>query len=359
MKGEHRLQLVLPRPGGFRLDVDLTLPAAGITVLYGVSGSGKTTLLRCVAGLERGQGHVCIDGDDWQDDARRLFVPPWRRPLGYVFQEASLFDHLDVRGNLVFGLKRVQGRDSDLDEAVDLLGIAPLLGRRTSELSGGERQRIAIARALVTRPRLLLLDEPLAAIDAERRAEILPWLERLRDRLRLPMLYVTHSADEMVRLADGVVLMDQGRARACDPLTATLGRAEFASGFGAQAGAVLEGHVAELDTRWHLARIDVAAGVLWLRDEGMSIGQPVRVQVRARDLSLLTEPPHAGSTVQNVLPCTVQAILAAPHPAEVMVQLDAYGTPMVAHVTARAAHQLSLRPGSRVWAQVKAVSLLR
>ena len=354
------LRVALTRAQGFRLEVDLTLPAHGITALYGPSGCGKTTLLRCVAGLERGAGHVRVAGEDWQDDARGRFVPPWQRALGYVFQEASLFDHLDVRGNLAFGLRRAGGSAADLEEAVALLGIGPLLARRTSELSGGERQRVAIARAVALRPRLLLLDEPMAAIDAARRADILPWLERLRDRLRLPMLYVTHSAQEMVRLADTVVLMEHGRVIAQGPLAQTLGRADLAAGLGDDAGAVLEGLVAERDAPWHLVRMDLPAGALWLRDEGLAIGQRVRVQVRARDVTLATEPPAGGSSsVQNVLACTVRALAPAPHPAEVMVQLDAGGTPMAARITARAAHQLALQPGAAAWAQVKAVSLLR
>jgi molybdate transport system ATP-binding protein len=359
MSGDaHRLRIALERANGFTLDVDLTVPARGITALFGASGCGKTTLLRCVAGLERGAGQVRIGGQDWQDDANGVFLPPWRRPLGYVFQEASLFDHLDVRGNLAFGLRRAGGHEADLAEAVALLGIAPLLGRRTSELSGGERQRVAIARALATRPRLLLLDEPLAAIDAPRRAEILPWIERLRDQLRLPMLYVTHSADELVRLADTVVLMAAGRAVASGPIGSTLARSDLPHDFGDEAGAVLQAHVVERDARWHLARVAFAGGVLWLRDDGLAVGDQVRIRVRARDVGIATSPP-AGSSVQNVVACTVRAIAPASHPAEVMVQLDAQGADLVARVTARAADALALAPGSPAWAMIKAVALVR
>ena len=212
--------------GDFTLEVDLRLPAAGITAIFGPSGSGKTTLLRCVAGLERARfARVVIAAETWQDSEAGTFVPTHRRPLGYVFQEASLFDHLDVRGNLAFAQPR--GGDAKLQPLLELLGIAALLDRRPHQLSGGERQRVAIARALATQPRILLLDEPLAAVDLSRRREILPWLERLRDELRIPMLYVTHSADEVARLADHLVLLDAGAVRAAGPLRETLARIDL------------------------------------------------------------------------------------------------------------------------------------
>ena len=215
MSEEFHVRLTLPR-ASFDLQVDLQLPVRGITVLYGASGSGKTSVLRCVAGLERARAaRVVVAGEVWQDDAAQVFLPTHRRALGYVFQEASLFDHLDVRGNLHYGLRRARapGAELTLHTAVQLLGIADLLGG-THQLSGGERQRVAIARALATSPRLLLLDEPMAALDAARRQDILPWLERMRDELRIPMLYVTHSADELARLADHLVVLERGRVRA-------------------------------------------------------------------------------------------------------------------------------------------------
>ncbi len=210
-----RLKLGLPRPGGFRLDVDLALPGQGITALFGASGSGKTTLLRCVAGLERAAGRVDVAGAQWQDDEGGVFVPTWQRRLGYVFQEASLFDHLDVARNLAYGQRRARSEavgGLGLEAAVALLGIGPLLQRRPAQLSGGERQRVAIARALAADPQVLLLDEPLASLDAPRRQDVLPWLERLRDEWRIPMLYVTHAVDEVARLADTVVVLAEGRA---------------------------------------------------------------------------------------------------------------------------------------------------
>ncbi len=206
--------------GEFTLDVDVTAPARGVTALFGRSGAGKTTFLRCAAGLERArEGLFAVDGETWQDDVARRFVPTHRRRLGYVFQEPALFPHLTVRGNLEYGWHRVPARERRLafDEVVALLGATPLLPRDPRELSGGERQRVAIARALLTSPRLLLMDEPLASLDATSRAEILPYLERVRDELALPILYVSHIREEVLRLADHVIVLDRGRVVASGP----------------------------------------------------------------------------------------------------------------------------------------------
>lgn len=357
----HVVKLGLTRPAGFTVDVDLTLPASGVTALFGPSGSGKTTVLRCVAGLERAAGAVHIAGTAWQDDARGVFLPTWQRPLGYVFQEASLFDHLDVAHNLSYAQRRSGGGavgGLGLEGAVELLGIGHLLNRRPAELSGGERQRVAIARALATQPRVLLLDEPLAALDTARRQEILPWLESLRDELRIPMLYVTHSADEMARLADHLVLMDAGRAVAAGPLAATLARLDLPLAAGDEPGALLHGEVAERDARWHLARVAFDGGHLWVRDDGLAVGAPARVRVLARDVSLATQEA-AGSSIQNVLACTVRAIAPGAHPSQAMVQLDCGGSVLLARITARAVAALALAPGRPVWAQVKAAALVR
>ena len=205
----------------FTLQVDLALPRSGITAVFGASGSGKTSLLRCVAGLERAKDAlVTIGGQVWQDDAQDIFVPTWQRRLGYVFQEASLFEHLDVAANLQYGLHRAgaAGSRQTLDAAVALLGIGSLLSRRAHQLSGGERKRVAITRALATQPRLLLLDEPLASLDHARRQDILPWLERMRDELHIPALYVTHALDEVARLADTLVVLNDGKVAAVGPV---------------------------------------------------------------------------------------------------------------------------------------------
>ena len=353
------LRLRLPRTG-FALDVDLALPASGITAISGPSGSGKTTLLRCAAGLERApEARVVVDGEVWQDTAQGLFRPTWQRPLGYVFQEASLFDHLDVRGNLAFGQRRARRAQPsvDLDALVALLGIAGLLDRRPHQLSGGERQRVAIARALATQPRILLLDEPLAALDFARRQEILPWLERLRDELRIPMLYVTHSGDELARLADHLVLLDQGRVRATGPLAQTLARIDLPAIPGEEAGALLHATIVERDARWQLAQVRFDGGALWIADAGLAVGHAVRVRVLARDVSLALAPPERSS-IQNVLPCTVRAIAAGAHPSQALVQLACGGSLLLARITARAVDTLGLREGSPVWAQVKSAALV-
>jgi molybdate transport system ATP-binding protein len=357
MSDDLLARVCLPR-GGFTLDVDLALPPRGITAIFGPSGSGKTTLLRCVAGLERAErARIVVQGQAWEDSERGVFLPTWQRPLGYVFQEASLFDHLDVRGNLEFALRRgTRDQRVDFPALLRMLDIGHLLPRRPHELSGGERQRVAIARALATQPRVLLLDEPLAAVDVARRQEILPWLERLRDELQLPMLYVTHAADEVARLASHLVLLDGGRCIAQGPLAATLARIDLSLLGGDEAAALLEGRVEELDAQWHLARIGFAGGSLWVSDSGLAAGRPVRVRVLARDVSLVRELPRATS-IQNVLPCTIRAI-APSGPAQVTVQLACGDSLLLARITARAAHLLALAPGEPLWAQVKSVALV-
>ena len=355
--GELAIRLRLAR-SGFTLDVDLAVPAQGVTAVFGASGSGKTTLLRCVAGLERaGSARVVVGGDTWQDDAAGVFVPTHRRRLGYVFQEASLFDHLDVRGNLQFGLRRAGVAPEALAPMVELLGIGGLLARRPAQLSGGERQRVAIARALATQPRILLLDEPLASLDTARRREILPWLERLRDELKLPMLYVTHSVDEVARLADHLVLLDAGRVVASGPLAQVFTRLDAAGLPDEETSTLLQGTLVERDTRWHLARVDFDGGALWVADAGKPVGSQVRVRVLARDVSIALAPAQA-STVQNRLACTVQAIGPGRHPSQALVQLSCGASRLQAAVTARAVDALGLAAGMRVWAQVKAVALV-
>ena len=351
---EARFRLGYP---GFALEADLSLPSQGITALFGPSGSGKTTLLRAIAGLERvPDGYLRVDGEVWQDG--RTFLPTHRRPLGYVFQEASLFPHLSVRGNLEYGRRRANADGTGLlDQVLTLLGIGHLLARRPEGLSGGERQRVAIARALLTRPRLLLMDEPLAALDQARKAEILPYLEDLHRELRIPVLYVSHSPEEVARLADHLVVLEEGRVLGAGPLTETLARLDLPIRLGEDAGVVIEGQVALRDTEWHLVRVDFAGGGLWVRDTGHPIGDRVRVRILARDVSIAREPVH-GTSILNALPVTVTASGPDAHPALRLVQLSAGGVPMLARLTARSAAALDLAPGHRVWAQIKAVALI-
>lgn len=345
---------------GFTLDVDLQLPGRGVSALFGASGSGKTTCLRAIAGLDHAPGgHLSVNGDVWQDDSRGLFVPTHQRPLGYVFQEASLFPHLNIRRNLEYGMRRVPERDRkvSMQHAVELLGIAPLLERMPDKLSGGEKQRVAIARALATSPRILLMDEPLAALDLKRKQEILPYLERLHDELEIPIIYVSHAPDEVARLADHLVVLEQGRALASGPLSETLARLDLPIRLGEDAGVVLEGKVAEIDAEWHLARVVFAGGNLWVRDSGLPIGQQVRVRILARDISIALDT-HPDSSILNVLPASVEQLADDTHPALALVRLDAGGVPLVARITRRSAAKLQLQPGLKVWAQIKAVALV-
>ncbi|WP_295441708.1 molybdenum ABC transporter ATP-binding protein [uncultured Thiodictyon sp.] len=345
---------------GFTLDVDLHLPGRGVIALFGASGSGKTTVLRCVAGLQRAAaGYLRVNGETWQDEAQGHFLPTHRRPLGYVFQEASLFSHLSVRRNLAFGQQRIPVADRRVSwgQAIELLGIGHLLERAPGGLSGGERQRVGIARALLTSPRILLLDEPLAALDHQRKQEILPYLERLHDELSIPVLYVSHAPDEVARLADHLVVMEAGRVLAAGPLSETLARLDLPIRLGEDAGVVLAGRVAERDERWHLLRVECGTQSLWVRDSGLPLGRAVRVRILARDVSVVLEP-GTGTSIQNTLPARVDSLGADDHPALALVKLQVNGTALLARVTCRAAEQLGLAPGLPVWIQIKAVAVL-
>ena len=358
------IQLQLKR-AGFALDVAMQLPTRGISVLYGASGSGKTTVLRCVAGLERGAtGLVRVGETVWQSTDIGFALPTHQRSLGYVFQEASLFEHLNVRDNLIFGLRRVrdvQGRDH-LDASLDLLGIAHLLDRSVSGLSGGERQRVAIARALATRPKLLLLDEPLSALDVARKQDVLPWLERLRDEVQIPMIYVTHSMEELTRLGDHVVVLDQGRVQASGSVASIWSTLHLQGGDHQELSVLLDGCVAERDVQWHLLRIDFAGGCLWVRDDGTPLGTPVRWRVLAKDVSIATQAPDHTS-IQNHWQAVITEVVVDTHPSQVLVRMRLAnaqaGSHLVARITQRAWHSLGLQVGQTVWAQVKSVAMLR
>lgn len=354
-----QIRLALAR-SDFDLSVDLALPGSGITVVFGASGSGKTTLLRSVAGLETGaRGLVRVGGRTWQDDATGVRLPVWQRRLGYVFQEASLFEHLDVRANLVYGLRRVRRSDTDtaLTEAIALLGIESLMQRPVTQLSGGERQRIAIARALAPRPTMLLLDEPMASLDAARKREILPWLERLRGELHTPMLYVTHAFDEVVRLADHLVILDEGRVRTSGPVDQVLAQTDDRSVPGQETSSLLRARIAERDAQWHLLRADFPGGALWMRDGGQSIGATVRIRVLARDVGVQTTPPM-NTSFQNHVPAVIESIADGDDPSQALLRLRCGDTVLLASVTRRAVHALDLRPQRPVWALIKSAAVI-
>ncbi|MCW8807768.1 MAG: molybdenum ABC transporter ATP-binding protein [Rhodanobacter sp.] len=353
-----RIRLALRRPG-FALDLDLTLPARGITALFGPSGSGKTSCLRAIAGLDRVAGaHIAIGDEIWQDDRRGLFVPTHRRAVGYMLQEPGLFPHLSVRGNLDYGFRRA-GRPTTVDQAgiVAMLGIGALLDRRPDALSGGERQRVAIARALLSRPRLLLLDEPLAALDAARKAEILPYLARLHETLAIPALYVSHALDEVARLADHMVLLGGPHGVHDGPLPQMLARLDLANEFADDSGVLIEGTIASHDDIDHLSRLDFDGGAIFVARRPEPVGQRLRYRIHARDVSLTLAPPEATS-ILNIMPAVVVAAAATDTPAHLLVRLQAGGTPLLARISQRSWKALQLAPGSQVWAQIKSAALL-
>jgi len=352
-----RTRLRLEHPG-FTLDAAFEVPDTGVTALFGPSGSGKTTLLRCIAGLEReADGFLEVNGECWQDRHAGRFVPPHRRPVGYVFQEANLFPHRTVAGNLRYGADRVATTDEapGRDEVVALLGLGPLLRHRPHQLSGGQRQRVALGRALLAAPRMLLLDEPLAALDRASRAEILPYLERLRDELAIPALYVSHNQAEVTRLADRVVLLEEGGVRGSGPLAEMTTRLDLPLARNAEAEAVVDAAVAEHDPVYDLTYLAFSGGRLAVAGQDLPRGNRVRVSVHARDVSLALDPPERSS-ILNVVPATVTG-LEPDDGAGVAVRLDAGGTPILARITRKSRDLLGLEPGTAVYAQIKSLAL--
>lgn len=341
---------------GFDLDVAFQAPA-GVTALFGRSGSGKTTVINAVAGLlHPDQGRVMADGMVLLDTARRVNLPPHRRRIGYVFQDARLFPHLTVRQNLLYGRWFTPaGPGASLDRIVELLGIGPLLNRRPGALSGGEKQRVAIGRALLSKPQVLALDEPLAALDEDRKAEILPYLERLRDEVALPILYVSHAMAEVVRLANTVVLIEAGRVTASGPSAVVLSNPVHAVGLDPrEAGALLNAHVVAHEADG-LTRLDSAAGPLFLPKITAPVGTQLRVRILARDVLLATARPE-GLSALIVLPATVRDVAPAGD-AAMLVRLEAGGETLLARVTARSVAALALTPGKAVFAILKSVSV--
>jgi molybdate transport system ATP-binding protein len=342
----------------FLLDVELALPGQGVSALFGPSGCGKTTVLRALAGLERAAGRVALGDEVWQDDARGLFLPTHRRAIGYVIQDAALFPHLDVRGNLDYARRRAGDARVALDPVVELLGIGALMARWPDTLSGGERQRVAIARALAAGPRLLLMDEPLAALDAARKGEVLPYLERLHRELALPIVYVSHALDEVARLAHQLVLMERGRVVAAGALGEVMARLDLPTARGEAAGVVLDAVLAERDAQWQLVRLQVDAEFsVWARDPGFELGRALRLRLLARDVSL-TRAPQTGTSIGNQLRGTVESIAEDEHPALALVRVRVGTSPVVARLTRRSANALGLEAGLPVWAQVKTVALM-
>lgn len=358
-----KASLTLQREGdnnhAFRLDVDLTLNGAGITAIFGHSGSGKTTFLRCFSGLEKAdQANICINGDVWQDN--KQFTPTHKRPLGYVFQEASLFPHLTAMDNLQYAVKRSWSSVDDdfFQKVISVMDISHLLNRHPEQLSGGERQRVAIARALLVKPRVLLMDEPLASLDGARKAEIIPYLAQLPGLFNIPILYVSHSLEEVSQLADHCVLLNQGQVVAQGTPQDVFSRIDLPVRFDEETGVIIQGAVVERDEQWHLSKIKFTDSELWVRDGGDAIGDRVRIRILARDVSL-TEQPCDQSSILNRVLVTVEEIVADRDEAMSLLRLKAGSDYLIARLTNRSVNHLNLCPGKRIWAQIKSVALVR
>jgi len=348
-------------PDGFALDIAFTAPGDGVTALFGPSGSGKSSVLAAIAGLLRpDRGRVALDGVAMLDTERGIMLPPEARRCGVVFQDARLFPHMSVATNLRYGLRRARAGEAGpgFDEVVDLLGLAPLLERRPARLSGGERQRVALGRALLARPRMLLMDEPLASLDAGRRGEVLPFIARLRDAARIPILYVTHALDEVDALADRMVLIEAGRVRAADTVEAIAARTDLPLAARRDAGVLLPCQVATHDTARGLTRLDFAGGALLVPLRGEAVGSAMRLRLRARDVAVALTPPE-GISMQNILPATLAAISETGAPHEVFLRLAVGPSMLLARVTRDNVARLGLTPGMALWALVKSVTFDR
>jgi len=355
---------VLKKRAGFTLRAEFSVPTPGIVALFGRSGCGKTTLVNVISGLlEADEAHIRLDDVVLTDTRAGTAIPVERRRIGYVFQDARLFPHFTVDGNLRYGLKRA-GRKREaaaanhviaFDEVVTLLGLERLLDRRPHQLSGGERQRVGLGRALLSQPRLLLLDEPLASLDVARREEVLPYLEALRDRLRLPMVYVSHQFEEVLQLATHMVLIESGQVIAQGNLGEMSLRPELRQIVGPDAvGSVFEAVVTKAASQQSLAELKLGNGTLHVGLPGVAEGTRARIQLLARDIILATQKPH-GLSVRNELEGVITEILPGDYNA-VLVKVDIGGAVLLSRITRDAVSSLGLQPGSKVWALVKAVS---
>ncbi len=350
---------VIKRWKGFKLRAQLDAPTPGVLALFGRSGCGKTTLINIVSGLlQPDEGRVELDGVVLTDTRERVRVPVERRRIGYVFQDARLFPHLGVLANLRYGLRRApkEGRSIGFDEVLALLGLEHLLERRPYQLSGGERQRVALGRALLSQPRLLLLDEPLAALDAARREEVLPYLETLRDKLSIPMVFVSHHLEEVLRLATRVALMEAGEIVASGTLSDISIRPELRAIVGPEAvGAVFEGFITGVDPAHGMADVQIGRGTLHVSVPDARMNARMRIQLLARDIILATEPPR-GLSVRNALEGVITELSEDVGEA-LLVKVDiGAGAAVLARVTRHATEALGLRAGLSIWVLVKAVS---
>jgi molybdate transport system ATP-binding protein len=343
----------------FHLSVSLDVPTAGITVLFGPSGSGKTTLLRCLAGLERASdGFMQFGNEVWQDESKDVCLPLHTRPIGYVFQEPRLFPHYSVRSNLLYGYTRipVEARRISIEQVVTILGIGHLLERRIHKLSGGEQQRVAIGRALLTSPKLLLMDEPLTSLDIQRKQELIPFIHRLHEELRIPVMYVSHAINEILQLAARVLFLKQGKLVGAGPLNEVLTSLEFRGSFGSlRVGAVLDARVASHEPQYGLTQLEFKGQFLFVPLQPEAIGEPIRAHILSSDVSLVLGRTNSPTSVLNILEATILEIREMDQ-SSVDVLLD-IGAPLVASITRKSLAILGLKPGLRVFAHIKAVAL--
>ena len=340
----------------FILDVQLSIASTGITGVTGHSGSGKTTLLRAMAGLEKSSdGYLKVGDSVWHNGDK--FVPAYQRKVGYVFQEASLFSHLNVEDNINYGLSRTpeNQRKVDIEHTIELLSLGSLLKRKPSQLSGGEKQRVSIARALAVSPKILLMDEPLSALDTTRKREFLPYLENLHRALDIPIIYVSHSLDELARLADRLILLENGKVIASGEIADMLTRSDLPLSHGDDASSLINAHIAGHDNEFDLSYIDFSGGRFTVPKRDLPANCPVRLKIAARDVSL-TKDQQSGTSILNIFPATVEEITPESE-SQVMVRLDAQGTPLLSRITRKSAQLLELTKGSKVFAQIKTVAL--
>ena len=343
----------------FELDFDLALPGSGITAFFGESGAGKSTLLRTVAGLvQPSDGKISIGDEIWQDDENKIFVPTHKRSVGFVFQDAALFPHLSVKNNLQYGMKRIpaEKRIISLEKAVDLLGISHLLDRMPDTLSGGEQQRASIARALATSPDIMLMDEPMAALDMKRKSEIIPYLMRLNTELEIPILYVSHALEEVSVLADHLVLLEKGRIVASGKVNDMLTRLDLPLAYYDVAAAIVNGQVVGEDSEFKLCTIRFSGGEILLPSANLRTGQQVRLRVQARDVSLTTEKP-VNTSILNAFEATV-VNLSPDSDGQVLIELNVKGTHLLSRITSKSVNTLKLDTGKSVFAQVKGIAVI-
>ena len=351
--------------GGFAIDVAFQAPTRGITALFGPSGSGKTTILRCIAGLEKLPGGLTIGDDIWQDDVKHIFLPPHQRQVGYVFQEPSLFAHLSVKDNLLYGYRRAtQNKKPEItfDHIVALFGVEALLGRSPANLSGGERQRVAVGRALLSQPRLILMDEPLAALDRAAKEDILPYFERLHEEFSIPIFYVSHDIGEIERLADYMILMEKGRVRALGKLADMQTDPFLPIAMATEAAVTIEGIVKAYDPVYGLTSFSIDGGTLILPGSHGSIGAKRRLRIKASDVSFVREMPE-NSTILNCLPVKILSVDPydqAHIQMNVVAQIGSVknGARIMGRITRKSQEALSIHPGADLFIQIKSVAVL-